>query len=112
MANHGKRGPVQFKNSAAFVADGSAAGKKIGTLSQALAQETSCGCGIECECFGFLKLRNWNSVTGEYDYRVLYFADGALVVTDQADAETVIAGYKSIAGGLVRGPDTTGLLNI
>lgn len=95
------RGEVKFKDSVAFVDNGSATGSKVKTLSEALAQNTLCGCGIECECFGYLKIRNFNSVTGKYDYRVMYFVDGVAKFDTQKNAELEIQSYKDIAGGLI-----------
>lgn len=100
------RGQVKVKGSSLYVADGSATGSKVETLAEGLAQDTICGCGIECLCFGYLKIRNWNSNTGEYDFRVGYFVDGVWTTATQDEAEAEILGYKAIAGGLVRGVDT------
>jgi len=96
------RGPTKFKNSAAYADNGSSTGAKIETLADALAQDTTCGCGIECVCYGYLKLRNFDSTTGKYDHVVAYFVDGVIKYGTQAAAESEIQGYKDIAGGLVR----------
>lgn len=67
-------------------------------LSLALAEATKCGgCGIECECFGYLSLPNWISATGErQDGYVLYIVDGVLKVATKATAEAEIQGYKDL----------------
>ena len=96
-----RSGGVLIKNSALVVRDGSPTGGNLDTLAEALAQETECGCGIECICYGYLKLRNFDSTTGKYDYRVMYFVDGVATFDTEANAKAAIQALKDIAGGLV-----------
>lgn len=96
-----RSGSVGVKGGALYRADGSATGGNIETLDEALAANTECGCGIECVCYGFLKLRNFNSTTGKYDYMVMYFVDGAPVFATEEDAIDDIQSMKDIAGGLI-----------
>jgi len=65
-------------------------------LQLALAEGINCGCGIECECYGLITLKNWNSTTGESDYKAIYLVDGALKVADLATAKAEIDTYKQI----------------
>jgi hypothetical protein len=95
-----RSGGVLIKGAALATNDGSSTGGKLETLADALAQETQCGCGIECVCYGYLKLRNFNSTTGLYDYRVMYFVDGVATFATEDVAKAEIQGYKDIAGGL------------
>lgn len=95
-----RSGGVGIKGDALYIADGTATGGKIDSLDQALAQNTNCGCGIECVCYGYLKLRNFDSATGRYDYRVMYFIDGVAKFDTEANAIAEIQTLKDIAGGL------------
>ena len=67
-------------------------------LSLALAEATKCGgCGIECECFGYLSLPNWVSETGErQNGYVVYIVNGVLKVATKEAAEAEIQAYKDI----------------
>lgn len=67
-------------------------------FSLALAEATKCGgCGIECECFGYVSLPNWISATGErQNGYVLYVVDGALKIATKEAAEAEIQGYKDL----------------
>lgn len=64
-------------------------------LSLALAEATKCGCGIECDCYGYITLPNWNSVSGERtDGYAIYIVDGALVVDTIANAKAQLDAIK------------------
>lgn len=66
-------------------------------LSLALAEATNCGCGIECDCYGYITLPNWNSVSGERtDGYALYLVDGELVVDTLANAKAQLDAIKQL----------------
>lgn len=55
-------------------------GKQFTKLSDALTNDTKCGCGINCKQ-GFISLPNFNSDSGDVDnFFGLYISDGELVV--------------------------------
>jgi hypothetical protein len=76
----------------------SANNKNIESLSDALAAEAKCGCGIDCECFGYVTLPNWVSATGEReDGYAIYIVDGVLTVNTVAVAQSEINAYKVLS---------------
>lgn len=67
-------------------------------LNLALAEATKCGCGIECDCYGYLTLPNWNSSTGERtNSYALYIVDGEVVVDTLENAKAAIDVIKGIS---------------
>ena len=69
----------------------------VKSFNEALKELATCGCGIECDCYGYLTLPNWNSVTGERtDGYAIYIVDGAVVVDTVANAKAAIEAYKAI----------------
>ena len=70
----------------------------IESLQKALAIEADCsGCGIECECFGYLTLPNWNSSTGSReDGWAVAIIDGVVVVNTKENIEDQINTIKNI----------------
>jgi hypothetical protein len=55
-------------------------GKQFTSLQDALANDTKCGCGINCKS-GYISIPNFNSESGDKDgFYGIYFADGELVV--------------------------------
>lgn len=66
-------------------------------LSLALAEATKCGCGIECDCYGYITLPNWDSVSGERtDGYALYLVDGELQIDTITNAKTALDIIKGI----------------
>ena len=71
--------------------------KGIGSLSEALAEDAKCGCGLECDCYGYLVLPSWNSSTGaRTDGYAIYIVDGAVKVDTVANAKVEIDAYKAL----------------
>lgn len=68
-------------------------GKQFTTLSDALANDTKCGCGINCK-EGFIALPNFNSDSGDIDgYYALYIVDGEVVVDTVENAKAEIKSF-------------------
>jgi uncharacterized protein YjdB len=85
-----KMAKTQIK--AGVVHDGK--GKQFTNLTDALANETTCGCGIDCK-EGLISLPNYNSVSGDVDgFFALYLVDGAIVVSPIATARAAIKAFK------------------
>lgn len=84
-------GRVKFKHPATFDNN-----KPIRSLAEGLAKEAECGCGIECQCYGYLVLKDWNSTTGEQTYSAIYIVDGALVVDTVDNAKAAIDAFKAL----------------
>jgi len=89
-------GTVKFDRTSAYTTDRKGNKKAVGSLQEALNKEAECGCGVVCGCYSYLKLVNYNSVTGEETPIVVYVVDGALVVDTEDNAKTAIDGYKAI----------------
>jgi hypothetical protein len=83
-------GRVKLKTPATY--DGN---KPIRSLADGLAKEAECGCGIECQCYGFLTLKNWDATEGTYTYAAVYIVDGALVVGTVEEAKAAIDAIKN-----------------
>jgi len=67
-------------------------------LSLALAEAAKCGCGTECDCYGYMTLPNWSSVTGQRtDGYAIYIVDGEIKVDTLANAKSEIDTIKGIA---------------
>ncbi len=70
--------------------------KNLGSLEEGLANLANCGCGIECTCYGYLTLPNWNSATNAIDgYYAVYIVDGAMKVDTIANAQAEIDAIKA-----------------
>lgn len=68
-------------------------GKQFTTLQDALANDTKCGCGINCK-EGFIALPNFNSLSGDIDgFYAVYIVDGELVVDTVDNAKADIKSY-------------------
>jgi uncharacterized protein YjdB len=68
-------------------------GKQFTTLQDALANDTKCGCGINCK-EGFIALPNFNSESGDIDgYYALYIVDGEIVVDTVENARAEIKSF-------------------
>lgn len=68
-------------------------GKQFTTLQDALANDTKCGCGINCK-EGFIALPNFNSESGDIDgYYALYIVDGAIEIDTVENARTQIKNF-------------------
>ena len=68
-------------------------GKQFTTLQDALANDTKCGCGINCK-EGFIALPNFNSESGDIDgYYALYIVDGEITIDTVEDARTAIKNF-------------------
>lgn len=68
-------------------------GKQFITLQDALANDTKCGCGINCK-EGFIALPNFNSESGDIDgYYALYIVDGAIEIDTVENAKTQIKNF-------------------
>lgn len=71
--------------------------KNIPTLNAGLAELTKCGCGIECDCYGYLTLPSWTDATGvRVDGYAVYIVDGVLTVDTKANVEAAIDAYKAM----------------
>lgn len=69
-------------------------GKQFTNLTDALANETKCGCGLDCN-LGLIALPSYNSISGDVDgFFALYLVDGSIVVEPIADARTAIKAFK------------------
>lgn len=68
-------------------------GKQFTTLQDALANDTKCGCGINCK-EGFISLPNFNSESGDIDgFYALYIVDGEVVVDTVENAKAEIKSF-------------------
>lgn len=68
-------------------------GKQFTTLKDALANDTKCGCGIDCDN-GFLVLPNYNSQSGDVDnFVAVYIVDYAIKISSISDAKAEIRDY-------------------
>lgn len=89
-------GTVKFNSGVAYFKDKKGNKRPINSVQEAQNKEAECGCGIVCGCYSYLKITNYNSVTGEETPIVVYSVDGALVVDTEANAKAAIDGYKAI----------------
>jgi uncharacterized protein YjdB len=70
-------------------------GKQFTTLQDALANDTKCGCGINCK-EGFIALPNFNSESGDIDgFYALYIVDGEITVDTVENAKADIKSFCS-----------------
>ena len=53
-----------------------------------------CHCGFDC-CYGFIKLPNYLSISGDTEDYAVYLVDGEWVKESQEDAKTNIAAFKA-----------------
>lgn len=68
-------------------------GKQFTTLRDALAHDTKCGCGLDCNN-GYLVLPNYNPSSGDVDeYMAVYIVDGSIKVDTIANAKAEIHAY-------------------
>lgn len=68
-------------------------GKQFTTLQDALANDTKCGCGINCK-EGFIALPNFNSLSGDIEgFYAIYIVDGELVLDTVENARADIKSY-------------------
>jgi len=68
-------------------------GKQFTTLQDALANDTKCGCGINCK-EGFIALPNFNSESGDIDgFYALYIVDGEITVDTVENAKAEIKSF-------------------
>jgi uncharacterized protein YjdB len=83
-------------------------GKQFTTLQDALANDTKCGCGINCK-EGFIALPNFNSESGDIDgYYALYIVDGEITIDSVEDARTEIKNFCNNAFVSATGVTLTG----
>lgn len=83
-------------------------GKQFTTLQDALANDTKCGCGINCK-EGFIALPNFNSESGDIDgYYALYIVDGEITIDTVEDARTAIKSFCNNAFISATGVTLTG----
>lgn len=54
--------------------------KRVGSLQEALSEEAKCGCGIECGCYSYLTLKNYNTTTMEASQIALCVINGAIMI--------------------------------
>lgn len=74
-----------------YVHDGK--GKQFTKLKDALANDATCGCGLDCNN-GYLVLPNFNPVSGDVDgYYAIYIVDGNITVNTVAAAKAAIQAY-------------------
>lgn len=68
-------------------------GKQFTTLQDALANDTKCGCGINCK-EGFISLPNFNSDSGDIDgYYAVFVLNGSIAVTSVESARAQIKSF-------------------
>jgi uncharacterized protein YjdB len=68
-------------------------GKQFTTLQDALANDTKCGCGINCK-EGFIALPNFNSESGDIDgFYALYIVNGEITVDTVENAKAEIKSF-------------------
>ena len=67
-------------------------GKPIITAEDFL--DASCKCGINC-CYGYLKLPNYNSLSGDSTTGALYIVDGEVVISTVEEAEIAITALRN-----------------
>lgn len=68
-------------------------GKQFLTLEDAMANDTKCGCGLNCKK-GYLALPNFNSLTGDIiNFTAMYIVDGAAVYSTVEQAEAAINAF-------------------
>jgi hypothetical protein len=63
-----------------------------------MAKDAECGCGIDCNCYGYVVLPNWDSTaasTEPVDSRALFIVDATLYIGTVAEAQAVIDGIKA-----------------
>ena len=53
-----------------------------------------CHCGIDC-CYGYIRLPNYNSNSGDTETYAMYLVDGEWVIEPEADAKANILAFKS-----------------
>ena len=53
-----------------------------------------CTCGIDC-CYGYIRLPNYNSNSGDTETYAMYLVDGEWVIEPEADAKANILAFKS-----------------
>ena len=63
-------------------------------LSGADLLQGNCECGIDC-CYGYLRLPNYNSNSGDTETYALYIVDGELVIEPEVDAKAAIKAFKA-----------------
>jgi len=74
-------------------------GKQFTTLQDALANDTICGCGINCKN-GFISLPNFNSVSGDKDgFYGIYVSDGDLVIDTIDNVKNQLNSFCGGGGG-------------
>lgn len=70
-------------------------GKQFTSLQDALANDTKCGCGVNCK-EGFVSLPNFISDSGDIiRQNGFYFIDGQLIVDTAENIKTTIEGFRS-----------------
>ena len=89
-------GTVRFHSGTSFFTDRKGHKRNIQTLSEALAKEAECGCGIECQCYGILVIKNWDSTTGTSEQYALGFVDGAMVTGTVESVQAAIDAAKNV----------------
>ena len=68
----------------------------FGTVYEILGAGADCGCGLDCACYGFLVLPNWDTTTNDVNgYRAIYFKDGVMTVDTVPNARADIDSIKS-----------------
>lgn len=53
-----------------------------------------CHCGIDC-CYGYIRLPNYNSLSGDTETYAMYLVDGEWVIEPEADAIAAIKAFKT-----------------
>lgn len=56
--------------------------------------DASCKCGINC-CYGYLKLPDYDSISGDATTAALYIVDGEIVISTVEEAEAAIRAFKN-----------------
>jgi hypothetical protein len=89
--------------------------KGVTTLTEAMAKDAECGCGIDCNCYGYVVLPNWDSTaasTEPVDSRALFIVDATLYIGTVAEAQAVIDGIKAGTPWTPVGPVSLGTSSI
>lgn len=83
-------GKVKFTRNSAYTVDSKGNKQSVDSLQDAIEANTVCGCGITCGCYSYIKLKNYDSTTGETDFVCIWFIDGSPNYGTEAQAKAAI----------------------
>jgi hypothetical protein len=88
-------GAVKFPSGTAYRTKGGKR-KTVPGLKEALAEEAGCGCGIECGCYSYLTLKDYNSTDGTESFVALAVIDGELLIGSIDTVKAAIDAAKNV----------------